>query len=160
MTSLPGWLRFRYRLRQFVPRKFARCREGMTSSVLALMVQDELRICRADFGSIFVLAKFFLYVRRKFTDAIYNDSNPGLREYALISLNYKRGIVWIPSCTDYPGSECRRKRHDIWADGLFGAVISYEISNERVTETSPTSCASAAVIARLPSNYPLTERGE
>jgi hypothetical protein len=28
-------------------------------------------------------AKLPLYVRRKFTDAIYNDSNPGLRDYAL-----------------------------------------------------------------------------
>jgi predicted nuclease of restriction endonuclease-like (RecB) superfamily len=63
------------------------------------------------------------------------NSNPSLRNYSLISIDCNRGIVWIPSCTDYSGPECRCKRHDIRAYGLFTAVISYELSNERVTKT-------------------------
>ena len=101
-----------------------------------------------------------LYVRRKFTEVIDDDSHPGLRDYTLISLDRNSRIIRIPSCADRARSECRRKRHDIWSDGLFIAAIGDEVSDKRVTKPWPRSVAPATVIARFPSNDSLTQRGE
>lgn len=109
---------------------------------------------------IFVFAEFLFQIGCKFADAVCNDAHPGLRDYALISLNCDRGIIWIPGCSDCACSERRRKWHDIWPFGLFAAVIGYEVSNEGVTKAWPRSCAAATVIARLPSDDSLTKRGE
>jgi len=72
-------------------------------------------------GSILVPPEFVFYVRCELPDAIYNDPQPSLREYALISLHRDRGIIRIPSRTNCSRSECRRKWHDIWSNRLFTA---------------------------------------
>jgi hypothetical protein len=110
--------------------------------------------------SMLVSPELFHNVRCKFTDDITGNSPPRLRDDALISLDYKRRIIRIPGCGDRSRSECRRKRHDIWPDGLFTAIIGYEVSGKRVTKPWPGSVAPAAVVARFPSNDSLPQRGE
>jgi hypothetical protein len=110
--------------------------------------------------SILVLAELLLYVRRKFTQTVNNYSHPSLRDYVLISLYCNRRATGIPSCTDCSCSERRRKRHNVWPDQLFTAVIGDEVSDESVPSAWPSSRTPATVVARFPSNDPLTQRGE
>ena len=105
-------------------------------------------------------AQLLLHVGRKFTNAVDNDSNPCLRDCALVSLDCDRWIIWIPGGADCSRPECRRKGHDIGSDRVFIVAVGYEVSDERMSKARPPSCAPASVVARLPSNHPLTQRGK
>src|SRR5271155_3574344 len=102
-------------------------------------------------------ADLFLYVRCKLPDSIYNDPQPSLREDALISFHRDRGIIRIPSRANCSRSERRRKGHDIWSNRLFTAAISNEVSDEGVTKAWPRTCATASIVAWLPSDDSLAK---
>lgn len=110
--------------------------------------------------SIFVAAEFLHYFRSKFADGVDHDSDPGLRDDALISLDCDIHFVWIPGCADGSCAEGRGERHDVGSDGLFRVGIGDEVSDERVAKAWAGAGAAAAIIARFPSDDALTERGE
>ena len=107
--------------------------------------------------SIPALAELIFNIGGKFTNTVDNNSYPSLGDYALIPHNCDRRIIWFPSCADCASSKCRRKRHDVWSDGLFTVVIGYEVSDESVPKAWPRPCAPATVIARFPLDDPLTQ---
>src|SRR6185369_9483325 len=115
---------------------------------------------RQPFRPALMSAELLFYVRRKFTDIVDKHADPGLRDYALISLDGDCWIIWIPRRANYSRPERRRKGHDVWSDGSFTAVIGYKVSDKRVSQARLSSCAAATVVARFPPNHSLAQRGE
>ena len=95
--------------------------------------------CAAAGRLVFVLGEFLFYVGCEFADAVDDDSHPGLREDALISLDGDGGVIGIPGCADCSGAECGCEGHDVGADGLFVVGVGDEVSDKGVTEAWPRS---------------------